>query len=128
VSTIETGLSRVVACDVKLGKYPDSIEREPERLFETVDKPLDVGVPAALLRNRPDVRQAELELEAARCDVAAARAAFFPDLTITAGLGLQAFNPGYLFDLPKFRRIQRRGRGFCPTRQPSRDRSGFYGR
>lgn len=83
-----------------LGRYPHTITRDPERLFGEADKPLDVGVPAALLRNRPDVRQAELELKAARCDVAAARAAFHPELTITAGLGLQAFNPRYLFDVP----------------------------
>lgn len=83
-----------------LGKYTDTIKRDPERLFEAADSPLDVGVPASLLRNRPDVRQAELELEAARCDVATARAAFYPNLTITAALGLQAFNPRYLFDVP----------------------------
>lgn len=83
-----------------LGRYPSDITREPEQLFETADKPLDVGIPSALLRNRPDVRQAELEVEAARCDVAAARAAFYPELTITAGLGLQAFNPRYLLDVP----------------------------
>jgi outer membrane protein TolC len=50
------------------------------------------------LRRRPDVRRAEARLEAARLDVAAARAAFLPTLTVTAGVGLAAFEPRYLLD------------------------------
>lgn len=83
-----------------LGKYPGAIARDAARLFDVGEPELDVGVPAELLRNRPDVRQAELELEAAKCDVAAARAAFYPEFTISAGVGLEAFNPRYLVELP----------------------------
>jgi outer membrane protein, multidrug efflux system len=46
-----------------------------------------------LLRNRPDIRQAEYELLACQADIDAARAAFYPSFTLTGGLGMQAFNP-----------------------------------
>jgi outer membrane protein, multidrug efflux system len=59
------------------------------------------GIPSQLLTNRPDIKQAELELAAAKLDVKVARAEFFPSLGISAALGLQAFNPTYLFKLPE---------------------------
>ena len=45
--------------------------------------PLAVGVPAQLLQNRPDIRQAERELAAAGLDVKVARAHFFPKLDLS---------------------------------------------
>ena len=60
-----------------------------------------MGVPAQLLQNRPDIRQAERELEAAGLDVKVARAHFYPRVDITAGVGYQAFNPQYLFLTPE---------------------------
>ncbi|MCA9029761.1 MAG: TolC family protein, partial [Planctomycetaceae bacterium] len=63
--------------------------------------PLNVGVPAQLLSNRPDVRQAERELSAAGLDIEVARARFYPSLNISAGLGYEAFNPKYLFLTPE---------------------------
>lgn len=58
---------------------------------------VSAGVPSALLLNRPDLIQAELELKASRADVAAARKAFLPSVNITAHLGLASFYPGTLF-------------------------------
>ncbi|HEY0652828.1 MAG TPA: TolC family protein [Chryseosolibacter sp.] len=76
--------------------FPNGIPRS-SAIFNTlaVDS-IAVGVPSQLLANRPDIRQAELELEAARLDVKVARANFYPSLRITGGLGFQAFNPSYL--------------------------------
>lgn len=42
-----------------------------------------------------------MELEAAKLDVKVAKANFYPSLGITAGLGLQAFNPTYLVEAPE---------------------------
>ncbi|ADY50730.1 RND efflux system, outer membrane lipoprotein, NodT family [Pseudopedobacter saltans DSM 12145] len=84
-----------------LGRYPKTIERN--RADFTGLSPLAVknGIPSQLLANRPDIQQAEQELKAAKLDVKVARAEFYPSLGISAGLGLQAFKPSYLFTLPE---------------------------
>ena len=48
---------------------------------------IPVGLPSDLLRFRPDVRSAEMRLKAARANVRAARAAFFPSITLTGAFG-----------------------------------------
>lgn len=84
-----------------LGRYPQPIARDPESFGELVPDSIRVGIPLQLLENRPDVRQAELELAAAKLDVEVARARFFPSIGITAGVGYQAFNPAYLISAPE---------------------------
>jgi multidrug efflux system outer membrane protein len=83
-----------------LGRYPQPIERKKDVLFEAVPRQIASGVPSQLLANRPDVREAEHQIEASKFDLKAARAAFFPNFNITATLGYQAFNPEFLFQTP----------------------------
>ncbi|MGF7171994.1 NodT family efflux transporter outer membrane factor (OMF) lipoprotein [Sphingobium xanthum] len=59
---------------------------------------LAAGLPSDLLRNRPDIRQAEHELVAANADVGGARAAFFPRLSLTAMFGFTSLALDGLFD------------------------------
>ena len=80
------------------GRVPQPVERTAGSVLDVNLTALAVGVPAQLLQNRPDIRQAERELVAAGLDVLVARARFFPRLDITAGVGYEAFNPKYLFD------------------------------
>ncbi|MEP4531972.1 MAG: TolC family protein [Cyclobacteriaceae bacterium] len=84
-----------------LGRYPQPIARDPEVFEDLALEMVDAGIPVQLLENRPDIRQAEMELEAAKLDVKVAKANFYPSLGITAGLGLQAFNPTYLVEAPE---------------------------
>ncbi|MFB9862671.1 TolC family protein [Rufibacter immobilis] len=80
-----------------VGRFPQPVPRNTQAFESLVPTVTQTGVPAQLLANRPDIRQAELNLAASKLDVQVARARFYPSLGITAGVGLQAFNPTYLF-------------------------------
>ena len=84
-----------------LGRYPTKIERNKSTFLTTNLQKVVTGIPSELLNNRPDIRQAEHELAAAKWNVDAARKEFLPSLNISASLGLDAFNPTYLTRLPK---------------------------
>ncbi len=58
---------------------------------------LPVGLPSEVLLRRPDVRQAEQQLIAANASIGAARAAFFPRITLTGSVGLASGDLGELF-------------------------------
>jgi multidrug efflux system outer membrane protein len=92
--TIENQLNLLV------GRLPQSIGRPADALTREVEEPPMLGVPSDLLRNRPDVRAAEHRMHAAGWDVKAARAAFYPSIRITSGIGYEAFNPRFLFPTP----------------------------
>lgn len=80
-----------------LGRYPQPIKRDKLTFNQVIPTQIFLGIPADLLKNRPDIRQAEYELIASRANVKAARAAFYPSLNISAGIGFQAFDMRYLF-------------------------------
>ena len=83
-----------------LGRYPQAIRRGRVLSTQTVPVVVSAGLPAATLLRRPDVQQAELELVATRADVAAARAAFLPALTLSPYLGVNAYSPALLLQAP----------------------------
>jgi NodT family efflux transporter outer membrane factor (OMF) lipoprotein len=75
-----------------LGQTPDGL---PQDLVTTAPVPLTpptvpVGLPSDLLTRRPDVREALETLHAATAGVGVAKAAFFPDVTLTASVSLEA--------------------------------------
>jgi len=84
-----------------LGRYPQPIVRNKASFGATMPQMVQSGIPSQLLANRPDIRQAELQLSAAKLDVMVARAEFYPSLGITASVGYQAFNPAYLIKSPE---------------------------
>lgn len=81
-----------------VGRFPQTIKRNSS-VFSTIQvDSVYSGLPSQLLENRPDIRQAEYELAAAKLDVKVARANFYPSFRVDAGVGFQAFNPSFLVD------------------------------
>ncbi|WP_179353527.1 TolC family protein [Winogradskyella vidalii] len=84
-----------------LGRYPQTIDRDASDFIDRPIASIEAGLPAQLLANRPDIKQAEYELEASKLNVKIAKANFYPSLGIKAGIGLQAFNTKYLTSTPE---------------------------
>ncbi|MFH7017614.1 TolC family protein [Flavobacterium sp. FlaQc-47] len=85
-----------------LARYPQEIKRTTSTNFlSLLPAAVSSGIPSQLLANRPDVKQAELELVASKLDVKVARAEFYPSLDISAAVGVNAFKPSYLFTFPE---------------------------
>ena len=78
---------------------PVSANLLPARLSDAVSAITEVpaGVPSEVLTRRPDVLQAERILRAANANIGAARAAFFPSITLTTGAGIASDSLGGLF-------------------------------
>jgi len=84
--------------NVLLGRYPQPIQRGQSIRAQSLPASVLAGIPAQLVRRRPDIRQAERELEAANVDVAVAQAEFLPSLNLTPYMGLNAFRPSVLLN------------------------------
>jgi len=79
-----------------LGDASAAVPRGSSPVFQSRLPQLARGVPSAYIAHRPDVLAAEYELSAASGDVAAAKAAFYPTVTIDGMLGFQAFRANKL--------------------------------
>jgi NodT family efflux transporter outer membrane factor (OMF) lipoprotein len=84
-----------------IGRTPKPIERDSEQFIEREIDTLFTGIPSQLLANRPDIKRAEYELEAAELDIKVAKANFYPSFTLRAGVGFESFNLKYLLTTPE---------------------------
>jgi len=84
-----------------VGRYPQPVVRTHQNFETLMPSIVQSGIPTQLLENRPDVKQAENDLAAAKLDVQVAKANFYPRLGLSAVLGFQSFNPLYLAKMPK---------------------------
>jgi NodT family efflux transporter outer membrane factor (OMF) lipoprotein len=100
ISELEIGLRQsVVQLCILMGM-------SPEDLFARIGKapipvaPVDVavGIPADLLRRRPDVRAAERRLASQCAEIGIADSEFYPHISIDGTLGWSAQNLGHLFE------------------------------
>src|SRR5690606_29791668 len=83
------------------GRYPSPVQRNDEAFNRAIPDAIHAGIPSQLLANRPDIKQAELDLAAAKLDVKVAKSRFYPSLGISAAIGYQAFNPSYFVKTPE---------------------------
>ncbi|MCB9201569.1 MAG: efflux transporter outer membrane subunit [Flavobacteriales bacterium] len=84
-----------------IGRTPQPIKRDSDNFMNLTPTIIQSGIPSQLLENRPDIRQAELELAASNLNIQVAKANFYPSFSIKAGLGYQAFNPEFLLKTPQ---------------------------
>ncbi len=75
------------AISVLAGRPPGAIARGTTLTEQVLPPSIPVGVPAALLERRPDVLEAERQLIAANADIGAAKALFYPRISLTGSLG-----------------------------------------
>jgi multidrug efflux system outer membrane protein len=82
-----------------LGGNPEAIPRGPTLTEQTLPD-VPPGLPSALLERRPDIRANEQALIAANADIGVARAAYFPQITLTGIIGSQTASLANLFSGP----------------------------
>ena len=74
---------------ILLGTYPSTLAYTFNNVNElpSIRHIVNVGIPADVIRNRPDVRQAELNIEAQAASIGATKADFYPKFKITGSFG-----------------------------------------
>ncbi len=85
---------------ILLGRNPGSIRRGEGLPAQQVRADVPTGLPSALLERRPDIRLAEQQLVAANANIGQAKAAFFPQVTLTGLYGYQTVALSDLFSGP----------------------------
>jgi len=75
------------AISLLLGRPPSPITRQALGMEEALPPIIPPGLPASLIERRPDIQEAEQFLVAANADIGAARALFFPTISLTGFLG-----------------------------------------
>jgi multidrug efflux system outer membrane protein len=95
IPALRTGLEEAMnRIAVLLGEQPGKVHAELEKREPIPVTPLKVavGVPADLLRRRPDVRQAERQLAAQTARIGVATADLYPKFTLSGSIGLEALS------------------------------------
>ena len=95
IPPLRTGLEEAMnGLAVLLGEQPGMVHSELEKREPVPVSPLKiaVGVPADLLRRRPDIRQAERQLAAQTARVGVATADLYPKFTLNGSIGLESFS------------------------------------
>jgi multidrug efflux system outer membrane protein len=83
-----------------LGKNPDSVVRGRKFMDQEMPPDVPAGLPSSLLERRPDIRAAEQALIAANANIGVAKAAYFPQVSLSGFLGGQSTQLANLFSGP----------------------------
>lgn len=83
-----------------VGEYPGAVSRGLPLTAQPRAPQVPAGLPSSLLERRPDIQQVEQLLIAANARIGVARAAYFPQISLTASGGLQSATLTELFNGP----------------------------
>lgn len=86
--------------NVLLGQNPGDVARGKPLIELSAPEKVPAGLPSDLLERRPDIREAEQSLIAANAQIGAARALYFPQITLTGLFGVQSRALSSLFTGP----------------------------
>jgi NodT family efflux transporter outer membrane factor (OMF) lipoprotein len=101
--TLQPGLDQQLsvakhALAVLVGRTPaDFAAPDFDLASLTLPASLPVSLPSALVHQRPDILAAEAQLHAASAQIGVATARLYPAITLSAGIGTAALDPGHLF-------------------------------
>ncbi|KAF0177610.1 MAG: outer membrane protein [Nitrospirae bacterium] len=103
IPTLQTGVEKAKnRLAVLLGLNPGSLENEmsERKSVPVASEEIAYGIPADVLRNRPDVRRAERQLAAETARIGVQTAELYPKLTLIGSIGLEAISLSNLFNTP----------------------------
>jgi NodT family efflux transporter outer membrane factor (OMF) lipoprotein len=83
-----------------LGESPGSVERGQSLVDQDLPPQVPAGLPSELLERRPDIQSAEQNLIAFNAEIGVARAAYFPQISLSGFLGGQSTQLSSLFNGP----------------------------
>ena len=83
-----------------LGRSPGGVVRGRRLVEQELPPDVPAGLPSALLERRPDIRAAEQALVSANANIGVAKAAYFPQITLTGTIGGQSSRLANLFSGP----------------------------
>jgi NodT family efflux transporter outer membrane factor (OMF) lipoprotein len=96
-ASLEAAINRLA---VLLGKAPGEVDyllSDPAKIPEP-DEAVTMGIPADIVRRRPDIRAAERQLASQTARIGVAKADLYPTFTLSGLIGLQSTSSGSLFD------------------------------